>query len=91
MKTRLHLVISGRVQGVCFRMYAQEEAESVGVTGWIRNCPDGSVEVVVEGEEQEIGEFLAWCRHGPPHARVMGVREESLPATGEFASFDITR
>ncbi len=90
MKKRIHLVVEGRVQGVCFRMYTQEEAERLGLTGWVRNRHDGTVEAMAEGEEDVLADFLAWCRRGPPHARVTGVKEEHSEATGEFESFDIT-
>lgn len=90
MKIQCHFVVSGRVQGVCYRMYACDEAERLGLTGWVKNLSDGTVEIVVEGEESDVKQFLQWCRRGPPHARVTGVKEEYSPATGEFGSFSIT-
>ena len=89
MKKRVHLIIRGRVHGVCFRMYTQEEAGRLGIAGWVRNRPDGSVEVTAEGEAGALDEMAAWCRHGPPHARVTAVDEDRSEATGEFQSFDI--
>ena len=86
---RVHLIVSGRVQGVCYRMYAVDEARRLGVTGWVRNLLDRTVEVVAEGEKQALGEFLDWCRNGPQFASVTGVKAEYSEATGEFESFEI--
>jgi acylphosphatase len=90
MRKRAHLVISGRVQGVCFRMCTLEEARRLGMAGWVRNRADGAVEVTAEGEETPLAEFVAWCRHGPPYAQVTGVRESVTEAAGEFSEFRIT-
>ncbi len=69
-------VIRGRVQGVSFRWYTREEAARLGVAGWVRNLPDGSVELWAEGERQAVEALLVWCRKGPPAARVTGVDTE---------------
>jgi acylphosphatase len=90
MKKRAHFIIEGRVQGVCYRMFARGEASRLGIDGWVRNCSDGSVEIVAEGEEDAIAGFLAWCREGPPHACVTRVIDEYSDATGEFQGFGIT-
>jgi len=90
MNKRVHLLISGRVQGVCFRMYTQAEAERRLLTGWVRNLWDGRVEVCAEGEQDALASFVAWCRHGPRHARVTGFEAQYAEATGEFGSFDVT-
>lgn len=80
-RVRKHLLISGRVQGVCYRAYTQEEATSRGLAGWVRNLPDGRVEAVFEGPEDACLAMVAWCRRGPPAARVTGVAvEDELPA-----------
>jgi len=89
MASRAHLVVSGRVQGVCYRMVACEEAGRLGVTGWVRNLPNGDVEVVAEGSEAVLKRFAAWCRQGPSFARVIHVSEERGEATGEFKGFDV--
>ena len=70
---RAHVVISGRVQGVCFRAYTVDEATAVGIAGWVRNTSDGRVEAVFEGEKSAVETMIAWCRKGPPAARVNGV------------------
>jgi acylphosphatase len=69
-----HVRVTGRVQGVFFRAWAQERAEALGVTGWIRNCPDGRVEAHVEGEELAVDQMIGHLREGPPSARVEDVR-----------------
>lgn len=70
---RAHVLISGRVQGVCFRAYTVDEAAAVGVTGWVRNTSDGGVEAVFEGDRSAVEAIVAWCRKGPPAARVSNV------------------
>ena len=86
---RAHFIISGRVQGVCYRMYTCEEARRLGVVGWVRNLHDGAVEAVAEGEEDVLNEFLAWCRIGPSYADVSDVKVEYSESTGEFSIFSI--
>ncbi|MBW2306897.1 MAG: acylphosphatase [Deltaproteobacteria bacterium] len=70
MRVRAHVVISGRVQGVFFRAETQAMAIQRGLSGWVRNLPDGRVEAVFEGEKDAVDRAIAWCRHGPRHARV---------------------
>jgi acylphosphatase len=91
MNRRLRLTITGLVQGVCFRAYTQDEAQRLGVTGWVRNRSDGSVEVLAEGTEEALAALAAWCEHGPPHAEVSSVRRSWDEATGEFERFTIAR
>jgi acylphosphatase len=88
---RAELVITGRVQGVFYRGSAQDEAERLGLTGEIANLPDGSVDAVVEGPKAQLEAFIAWCRRGPPSARVEEVRVKWAEAKGEFRSFRVTR
>jgi len=71
-------------------MYAREEATRLELTGWVRNLADGDVEVVAEGEDGAVEEFLKWCRHGPPYAHVTSVEVAHSPATSELDSFRIT-
>jgi len=79
------------VQGVYFRASTVAQARKLGVTGWVMNCSDGSVEVVAEGEKSEIDALIAWCRQGPPgaHVTLLDVRYEN--AQGEFREFSIKR
>jgi len=88
---RAHLWIEGRVQGVFFRATTQEQAIRLGLKGWVRNCPDGSVEVVAEGAREKIKQLIAWCRQGPPGARVRHVDVRWEDFQGEFRNFRITR
>jgi len=86
---RIHLVVRGRVQGVYFRATAQREARQLGLTGWVKNRADGSVEMVVEGEEDYVKDFLSWAQGGPSTARVDKVETKWRSYTGEFSDFRI--
>jgi acylphosphatase len=86
---RIHLVVRGRVQDVFFRASVQREARRLGLTGWVRNRPDGAVELVAEGEEDQVKDLLAWSQHGPSTARVDKVDTRWRSYTGEFADFRI--
>jgi acylphosphatase len=88
---RVRVRVHGIVQGVFFRASAEAEAKRFGVSGWVRNCPDGSVELVAEGAKAKLEDFIAWCRHGPPRAEVEHVEIEWQEFTGEFARFRTTR
>jgi acylphosphatase len=80
---RVRVKIAGRVQGVFFRAATLDEARRLGVTGWVMNCPDGSVEAVAEGSRSKIEELIAWCHHGPPGAQV-----KKVDVSWEFARND---
>lgn len=86
---RAHVIIKGRVQGVFFRAEARRKAEELGLTGWVRNNPDGAVEAVAEGEVGMVEKFVDWCREGPPQARVSAVEVSMSGASGEFTRFTI--
>jgi acylphosphatase len=75
---RAHVVVRGHVQGVFFRAEARDRARSLGLAGWVRNQPDGSVEAVFEGPRERVESMVAWCEHGPRGAKVTsaGVRWE---------------
>jgi acylphosphatase len=81
--------VSGRVQGVSFRWYTQEQAARLGVRGWVRNEPDGSVLVHAEGEAEAVDALVEWCRQGPALARVSHVVVREAPPTGA-SSFEVT-
>jgi acylphosphatase len=87
---RARLFIRGRVQGVAFRAYTEEEARSRGIDGWVRNLADGRVEVLTEGPRPEVEGLIAWCRHGPRHARVDGVEVQWEEPGGDLKGFRIT-
>ena len=86
---RVHLIIEGRVQGVWFRESTRREAVSLGLTGWVRNLPGGTVEVLAEGPEAQVNDLVSWCHHGPPIARVHRVHAAPEEWKDEFESFDI--
>ena len=86
---RIHLVVRGRVQDVFYRASAQREARQKGLTGWVKNRSDGSVEMVVEGEEDQVKDFLTWAQEGPSTARVDKVETKWRSYTGEFSDFRI--
>ncbi len=88
---RVHLKVNGRVQGVYFRASTVEEARRLRLTGWVMNCPDSSVEVVAEGEREQLEKLVSWCRSGPPGARVREVRAEWEASKEEFQGFFIKR
>jgi len=89
MKARARILVSGRVQGVAFRAAAQGEAYRLGVVGWVRNCEDGDVEALAEGEREQVEAFIAFCRRGPRFARVSEVKVYWEQVRGEGAVFDI--
>lgn len=86
---RLRLLVRGRVQGVFFRQAAAEEARSLGLRGWVRNLPNGDVEIVAEGPRRELKILAAWANQGPRLARVIGVEEEWSDYRGEEGPFAI--
>lgn len=90
MKARIHVFVSGKVQGVYFRQNTLQAANSHGVFGWVRNLPDGRVEAVFEGDEVAVNKMVEWCRSGPPAARVDSLDAKGEKYTGEFSSFSIT-
>ena len=89
-KVRAHVVITGIVQGVFFRLETQRVAEKYGVDGWVRNQRDGSVEAVFEGDREAVHALLAWCQKGPPRASVEDVDVQWKDFTGEFSKFRVT-
>lgn len=81
----------GQVQGVNFRSSTKAEADALGLTGSVRNCPDGSVEVVIEGPRTTVQQLVDWCRRGPSWARVDDIAIEWQVASREFSEFAIRR
>jgi acylphosphatase len=86
---RLHAVIEGQVQGVGFRYFVHDSAAALGLTGWVRNRWDGSVEVVAEGRREALNHLLAALYRGPRSAVVTDLTPEWLPGSGEFSGFTI--
>jgi acylphosphatase len=80
---RVHVVVSGRVQGVWYRQSCRDRAAAAGLAGWVRNRGDGSVEAVLEGDRRAVDDLVAWMADGPPHAVVTGLRVSDETPTGE--------
>jgi acylphosphatase len=88
MKKTMHCFVSGRVQGVCFRMETREQAQLFGITGWVRNLTDGRVEVMASGEETQLVHLQKWLKQGPDMARVLKVEFKGIEHK-EFDGFTI--
>ena len=86
----VHLLITGKVQGVFFRASAKEKAIELALSGWVKNTPDENVEATVSGTPEAIENFVAWCRQGPSRAQVTGVQVTPKPDSG-FSGFEVIR
>ena len=84
---RVHIMISGEVQGVWFRVSAQDKAKELKLTGWVKNIFSNAVEIVAEGEMDNLSELIGWVQDGPPNAKVDKVSIEWAPAENEYSSF----
>ena len=84
---RAHVIVSGKVQGVCFRDATREAADELGVSGWVRNLSDGSVEAVFEGSAEQVERMIAYVNEGPPRAVVHHVAVQSESPLGESGRF----
>lgn len=89
VRARAHIIVSGLVQGVYFRDSTRRKARELGVTGWVRNLPNGSVEAVLEGERDGVEGVVRWTRQGPPGAVVERVDVDWQEYQGEFGTFEI--
>ncbi|MFZ5916652.1 MAG: acylphosphatase [Chloroflexota bacterium] len=88
-QVRLHATVHGRVQGVSFRYYTHQQAQQLGVVGFVRNLWDGSVEVMAEGERSRVAQLLSWLRQGPRMASVERVDVAWSAPSGEFERFEV--
>jgi acylphosphatase len=86
---RIHLRITGLVQGVSYRASTQDEARRLGVHGWVRNLPNGDVEAVAEAEPEVLERFVAWCRKGPSEARVESVAVTDQSIDKPLSRFEV--
>ena len=86
---RARLLITGRVQGVLFRRYAEKQAKELSITGWVKNTLDGDVEIVCEGKEEDLVSFISLMRQGPPMAQVKDVQVEYKEYKGEWDDIQI--
>ncbi len=86
----VHLIVKGKVQGVFYRATAKKIADEIGITGWVKNTPDDCVEIVASGSQQELQQFIEWCKKGPARAKVSEVKVAEM---GEetFDEFKIKR
>ena len=89
VKKAVHAIISGRVQGVFFRMEIRQAAERIGVFGWVRNRSDGSVEAVFEGESEKVDQAVDWCKKGPSMASVLNIKTDEIEYAGDYTNFSI--
>mgnify|MGYP002725713853 CR=1 FL=1 len=89
MKKQLHLIISGRVQGVFFRDNTKKKAQSLGLTGYVKNNSDGTVEIVAEGNESKLKQLLEFCKQGPEAADVNNTKIEWQECQNQFKTFTI--
>ena len=86
---RIHVIVEGRVQGVYFRAYTKDTAVKLGLSGWVRNRPDGSVESLIEGKKTAVEKMLQWLHKGPPHSLVETVHATEEPPVGDNQIFKI--
>ncbi len=86
-QARLHATVQGRVQGVSFRYFVTEQAQRLGIKGWVRNRYNGDVEVMAEGSRYSLEQLVQALHQGPPMSSVSNVETEWLPSRGEFGSF----
>jgi acylphosphatase len=85
----IRVIVTGRVQGVFFRGYTQEEALKYGVKGWVRNLPNGSVEALISGDAAQVDRLVSWLAIGPPLAQVSRVKVEELEPDEELRGFEV--
>lgn len=87
----LHCHISGQVQGVFFRQHTHDQAKARGITGWVRNLPDGRVEAMLCGEKEKLDDMLDWLKEGPERAEVSDVEIKEVPHDSELTEFEVRR
>lgn len=90
-EARVNIIVTGKVQGVFFRASALERAQGLNLTGWVKNLPDGSVELLAEGTRYALEDLITWCKSGPPEAEVQDVIARWGRYEGEFRTFMIVR
>jgi acylphosphatase len=91
MKTRVHVIISGRVQGVWYRASTKQKAEELGLQGWVKNTVKGNVEAVFEGDKALVDEMISWCWKGPPLAQVTDVQMVQQDTKETLTGFVVLR
>ena len=88
-RTRARVRVSGRVQGVFFRDSTREKAQDLGLSGYVKNNPDGDVETIFEGPKDAVEEMILWCWQGPPHASVENVDADYEPPGDDLTGFEV--
>ena len=86
---RIHARVTGKVQGVFYRASTREVAQRLGLTGWVMNMPDGSVELEAQGPEDKVETLIEWLHKGPPHSRVTGVDSREIPLEKGEREFEV--
>ena len=86
---RVRIIVSGRVQGVCFRAYTRQKASELGIDGFVRNLFDGRVEIVAQGGEADLDSLVRWARHGPSYASVTDISVKEEPVDSKMEGFRI--
>ena len=86
---QIKLVITGRVQGVFFRAETKKAADRLGISGYVKNLSDGSVEAVIKGDQASVSQMIAWCRKGPAISKVQSVKMEEISSVSDFNTFDV--
>jgi acylphosphatase len=86
---RVRAIVSGQVQGVWYRAHTRDQARELGVHGYVRNLPNGDVEIVAQGEDRAVDALIGWARSGPPLAAVSNVRVSALGEDDDFSTFEI--
>ena len=88
MKT-IHVIVEGRVQGVCFREYTRRQAQQLNLSGWVLNNRDGTVEAIFHGTEREVQAMLDWLRQGSPSSKVVDIHSKEVPFEEQYTNFEI--
>jgi acylphosphatase len=88
MKT-IHVIVEGRVQGVCFRDYTQRQAHQLNLSGWVRNRQDGTVEAIFNGADSDVMSMLEWLRRGSPRSRVDNIRSRDVTSEEDYSTFEV--
>lgn len=88
-KQRVHIIVSGRVQGVFFRDFTRQQANNLGITGWVKNLPDGKVQIVAEGEKSKLFQLIEAVKSGPERSNVKDCKIEWTDFKDEFTDFKI--
>jgi acylphosphatase len=87
----IHVLVSGKVQGVFYRKHTQQTGQALGLTGWVRNLDDGRVEILAEGDAEALKNLVAWCGKGSPKARVENVEVDEVEPSNGFSAFEVRR